>query len=703
MKDTKHPDRIHNSIAEDGGMSKLGIASLHAPSYTISSSDGSADDIQNNNNSAQLMPKNKVENDSEVPSATSSGENFKKDLSSVSVYNNSQKALDLGARAFAQGSDIHFAPGELNTESEEGLSVLGHEVHHTVQQKSNKVQANTSVNGTPVNDDKGLEKEADQYGSQFAKYFSNQGASDLKVNAKSAANNPSVGSAQRMPHGHTAQLKCNCPACSGGAIQRKKSGNESVSVANSDEAPVQGIFGSIGRAISKGASAVGGAISDGASAVGGAISDGVSAVGGTISDGVSAVGGLIQDGAEAVGGLVSNVIDRGRQFIGGAIDSVIGGLQRLGSGVMSFLQTAGEHVWRGIQRVGSMAVDIIREVGVFLWDKICLIGENAFSFITNLPKRFWRILALGWEGIKGGLQWVWGGISGLGSHITRGLRGLWNHIGEGISGAMSWLQEGLQSGAAWAVNFIQNPSLDALFEGLSGLVSWGADGLRGFAQWGFEGLSALAVWIKDGAIGFANWLWDGFTSGLEWLGRMALHILEAFGLGELLMVIWGILFRMRKLTSDEIAASQLVHPPGMIPYDLIRVDDNSLISMIGGAAVTTMHVIHVPEGGISIDVMVHELTHVAQYEAVGAVYMAEAIHAQTKYGRTGGVGSGSAYDYEREGPLEDQRSAGATFSSLNRESQAELVQDYYVALTSSPPLDTTHLDPYIQDMQNGNF
>jgi len=187
------------------------------------------------------------------------------------------------------------------------------------------------------------------------------------------------------------------------------------------------------------------------------------------------------------------------------------------------------------------------------------------------------------------------------------------------------------------------------------------------------------------------------------LGRMALHILEALGLGEALMVIWGILFRMRKLTSAEIAASQLVHPPGMIPYDLIRVDDNSLISMIGGAAVTTMHVIHVPKGGISIDVMVHELTHVAQYEAVGAVYMAEAVHAQTKYGRSGGVGTGSAYDYEREGPLEDQRSAGATFSSLNRESQAELVQDYYVALTSSPPLVTSHLDPYIQDMQNGNF
>jgi hypothetical protein len=66
--------------------------------------------------------------------------------------------------------------------------------------------------------------------------------------------------------------------------------------------------------------------------------------------------------------------------------------------------------------------------------------------------------------------------------------------------------------------------------------------------------------------------------------------------------------------------------PGRAParhdaYDNVRVDDQSLLTKInGGRAVTTIHIIHAPTD-FPLDVVVHELTHVAQYEKVGAKYL----------------------------------------------------------------------------------
>jgi hypothetical protein len=188
-----------------------------------------------------------------------------------------------------------------------------------------------------------------------------------------------------------------------------------------------------------------------------------------------------------------------------------------------------------------------------------------------------------------------------------------------------------------------------------------------------------------------------------WALQLLLYTVETVGLFEAAQVLWGLIFRMRKLTDDEIAASRVVHPPGMIPYSLIRVDVDSLVSRISGGAVTTFHVLHFPKKGESLDVVVHELTHVAQYGSVGAVYIPQALHVQSKYGRTGGKGTGSAYDYEREGSLISQRAAGKKFKDLNRESQAELVQDYYLCKIATPPKPCSDLVPFVDDMQHGNF
>ncbi len=80
-------------------------------------------------------------------------------LDDVQVHYNSTGPAALNAHAYAQGSDIHLAPG-----AEEHLP---HEAWHVVQQKQGRVRATMQMKGgVPVNDDPTLEREADGMGAK---------------------------------------------------------------------------------------------------------------------------------------------------------------------------------------------------------------------------------------------------------------------------------------------------------------------------------------------------------------------------------------------------------------------------------------------------------------------------------------------------------------------------------------------------------
>jgi LysM repeat protein len=89
---------------------------------------------------------------------------FGEDFSDVNIHDNSTKAEDLGAKAFAQGKDVHFAPGEFQPNSKQGQELIGHELTHVVQQKEGKVQGGDVHGKDMVNQDVSLEKEADDAG-----------------------------------------------------------------------------------------------------------------------------------------------------------------------------------------------------------------------------------------------------------------------------------------------------------------------------------------------------------------------------------------------------------------------------------------------------------------------------------------------------------------------------------------------------------
>ena len=83
-------------------------------------------------------------------------------MDDVKIHYNSIKPAQLKAKAYAQGSEIHLAPGQKQH--------IPHEAWHVVQEKQGRVQPTMQMkDGEPVNDDKALENEADQIGSKAAK------------------------------------------------------------------------------------------------------------------------------------------------------------------------------------------------------------------------------------------------------------------------------------------------------------------------------------------------------------------------------------------------------------------------------------------------------------------------------------------------------------------------------------------------------
>lgn len=75
----------------------------------------------------------------------------------VRVHYNSPKPAQLNAHAYTQGNDIHIASGQERH--------LGHELGHVVQQKQGRVKPTMQMLGVDINDDAGLEAEADDWGS----------------------------------------------------------------------------------------------------------------------------------------------------------------------------------------------------------------------------------------------------------------------------------------------------------------------------------------------------------------------------------------------------------------------------------------------------------------------------------------------------------------------------------------------------------
>ncbi|MFT6777238.1 MAG: hypothetical protein ACJAV1_001155 [Paraglaciecola sp.] len=112
-------------------------------------------------NYSSSLPIQKKENNTDLPDNLKSGiENLSGySMDDVKVHYNSDKPVQLQAHAYAQGTDIHLAPRQEKH--------LPHEAWHVVQQKQGRVKHTKQMKGgVNINDDVGLEKEADVMGAK---------------------------------------------------------------------------------------------------------------------------------------------------------------------------------------------------------------------------------------------------------------------------------------------------------------------------------------------------------------------------------------------------------------------------------------------------------------------------------------------------------------------------------------------------------
>lgn len=79
-------------------------------------------------------------------------------MDDVKVHYNSSQPATVQALAYTQGTDIHVAPGQERH--------LPHEAWHVAQQLAGRVEPTTEVGGMSVNDNIGLEHEADVMGAK---------------------------------------------------------------------------------------------------------------------------------------------------------------------------------------------------------------------------------------------------------------------------------------------------------------------------------------------------------------------------------------------------------------------------------------------------------------------------------------------------------------------------------------------------------
>ena len=119
---------------------------------------------------------------------------------------------------------------------------------------------------------------------------------------------------------------------------------------------------------------------------------------------------------------------------------------------------------------------------------------------------------------------------------------------------------------------------------------------------------------------------------MAWIFR----VFDALYGPRLFEIIWHVPTRVSALSEAEVNATSSVLGASAIRYDAVRVAEGGLLGLIfrlnSRRAFTIFHTINLPRSGghsrSHLDIVVHELTHVYQFELVGSIYIWQVLRAQ---------------------------------------------------------------------------
>lgn len=209
-------------------------------------------------------------------------------------------------------------------------------------------------------------------------------------------------------------------------------------------------------------------------------------------------------------------------------------------------------------------------------------------------------------------------------------------------------------------------------------------------------LKAVAILVLQGTKGYCKWIRANLLPFTLRAGCIAAKVFDFCVFPVIIDLLWQkIKLNTRNLTSTEEQEAKSVFGES-INYSKVRIDEYSFIAWIGAKinrcscmGVTIFHTINfnlkirAEKGNADMKWFIHELTHVAQMEHAGSRYLLEAFYAQATEGYGYKLGS---KPHLRE---------------YNREQQASIVADYYIALISGDS--TAAYDTYIAELRAGEL
>jgi len=144
---------------------------------------------------------------------------------------------------------------------------------------------------------------------------------------------------------------------------------------------------------------------------------------------------------------------------------------------------------------------------------------------------------------------------------------------------------------------------------------------------------AIAAIAQGGMGGLVHFLWERAKAGGAWILTAVSRLFDLIGGPELAEFVMHAFSKTTLLTPDEITAGEEVLDTGAIRWDQVRVAEggflNAVFALNKGRAFTSFHTINIPSTGphsrTHREIMVHEMTHVYQYERAGSVYLGQAF------------------------------------------------------------------------------
>lgn len=193
----------------------------------------------------------------------------------------------------------------------------------------------------------------------------------------------------------------------------------------------------------------------------------------------------------------------------------------------------------------------------------------------------------------------------------------------------------------------------------------------------------------------------------DWLHQLTANLFDLVGGPEIAQFFMHLITNTTPLTGAEIAMMTTILGPNAMRYGDIRVAEGGLFNLIfklnGNLAFATWHTINLPLTSSSpahshtrqsLPIVVHELTHVYQYEQVGTRYLGEAIYMLIKTKR-------DCYNYGGSSGLTAACTEGKKYCDFNREQQAKITQDYFYLCQAG--YDTAPYEPFLQQARAGEL